>query len=520
MDKSQLNPIKVYVVGSGKNYANWVSTHLVDKIDEANLVLLTGGEDVNPKYYNEPAHPRTYFSQRDIHEMAIIQEAIKKKIPLYGTCRGLQILTVASGGKLIQDQSNSLSEHLLLYKNLILRNDIKSYDLDEFLKSEEVISKIENSLKIRFGINELFELKSTFAANKPTFKKSLNNLSIITIFSKYALHLNTFPLLVTSAHHQAAYPYDTLSKDDYAILSWTEGMHRTHQNGYAKELEIPEDVEIEAILLPKIQAYGIQGHPEWMLSRYKTINKNFNSAFNKYVEESIKIVTDFTQENLDQIPTITDLRNLRENSKLGNYNEVLLKKLTEMVIYLNSYLHFLSGFKALNSSFNVFSSEELLKEIENTIKNYLKYLILIEFSSKFTTFFTLSDKNGAGKIKLFTEFLKIIDEYELSEKSIQELNYYTKDLIEENVSKNILTKFNNYVKDSSVEFKSSNMSTTDFYNAVTKFNINNHFNIVNDVVEAIPEDLMEVEIGVPQENIPIPQVDPGFQFGPVNDPNF
>jgi GMP synthase-like glutamine amidotransferase len=70
------------------------------------LILFTGGEDVNPIYYNENTNSKTnYNSDRDKFEKSNLFEKYKN-IPKLGICRGAQFLTVMSGGKLIQHVEN------------------------------------------------------------------------------------------------------------------------------------------------------------------------------------------------------------------------------------------------------------------------------------------------------------------------------------------------------------------------------------------------------------------------------
>ncbi|MCH8536380.1 MAG: gamma-glutamyl-gamma-aminobutyrate hydrolase family protein [Alkalimonas sp.] len=66
-------------------------------------VVVTGGHDVDPVLYAaEPeVHPR-YDQERDKLEMAIIKQALDKRLPLLGICRGAQLLNVSRGGNLWQ----------------------------------------------------------------------------------------------------------------------------------------------------------------------------------------------------------------------------------------------------------------------------------------------------------------------------------------------------------------------------------------------------------------------------------
>ncbi|MDR0199512.1 MAG: gamma-glutamyl-gamma-aminobutyrate hydrolase family protein [Streptococcaceae bacterium] len=83
---------------------------LVDKI------LLTGGQDVDPRFYHEEPHYQldNVYPARDAFEIALIHEAIKKNKAVFGVCRGLQIMNVALGGSLYQSikQTDSTVKHM------------------------------------------------------------------------------------------------------------------------------------------------------------------------------------------------------------------------------------------------------------------------------------------------------------------------------------------------------------------------------------------------------------------------
>lgn len=106
------NKIKIYVVGRNTNYINFFikgSVELVHKLENAEIVLFTGGEDVHPSLYNCAVHPTTGSNiYRDKEELDIYNKAIK--LPniklLLGICRGSQFLCVANGGMLVQNVRN------------------------------------------------------------------------------------------------------------------------------------------------------------------------------------------------------------------------------------------------------------------------------------------------------------------------------------------------------------------------------------------------------------------------------
>lgn len=95
---------KVYVVGPWVDYASWIEDHeLVDNIKDADIVLFTGGEDVNPSIYGKVKHPRTYSNlDRDLEEREIFKSVSPKQLCL-GICRGSQLMCALNGGILVQD---------------------------------------------------------------------------------------------------------------------------------------------------------------------------------------------------------------------------------------------------------------------------------------------------------------------------------------------------------------------------------------------------------------------------------
>ncbi|KXT78136.1 gamma-glutamyl-gamma-aminobutyrate hydrolase family protein [Streptococcus sp. DD13] len=79
-----------------------------DYIASIDKLILSGGQDVYPKWYGEEDHgdPKHYFLERDYFEVALIVEALKQGKPIFAVCRGMQLLNVALGGSLHQDVSN------------------------------------------------------------------------------------------------------------------------------------------------------------------------------------------------------------------------------------------------------------------------------------------------------------------------------------------------------------------------------------------------------------------------------
>ncbi len=70
-------------------------------------LLLTGGGDLDPKFYGAKPHKSltVLTENRDAFELEIIKRALEKNMPMLGICRGHQALNVVLGGTLHQDLS-------------------------------------------------------------------------------------------------------------------------------------------------------------------------------------------------------------------------------------------------------------------------------------------------------------------------------------------------------------------------------------------------------------------------------
>lgn len=81
-------------------------------------LLLSGGSDLDPSYYGEKPLPELNVTlpERDAFEMALLGEALRRGIPIFGICRGLQVLNVALGGTLYQDLPSQLGRDILLHR--------------------------------------------------------------------------------------------------------------------------------------------------------------------------------------------------------------------------------------------------------------------------------------------------------------------------------------------------------------------------------------------------------------------
>jgi putative glutamine amidotransferase len=68
-------------------------------------ILFAGGEDVDPSFYGEQRKHDSVHDHRtrDEFEFALLDQALTRRAPILGICRGVQMINVGFGGTLYQD---------------------------------------------------------------------------------------------------------------------------------------------------------------------------------------------------------------------------------------------------------------------------------------------------------------------------------------------------------------------------------------------------------------------------------
>lgn len=78
--------------------------YLEDILSEMDGFVLQGGSDMAPESYGEsPIGKWKGDAHRDAYELKIVDFAVKNSVPLFGICRGFQVMNVYFGGTLYQD---------------------------------------------------------------------------------------------------------------------------------------------------------------------------------------------------------------------------------------------------------------------------------------------------------------------------------------------------------------------------------------------------------------------------------
>lgn len=75
----------------------------VNDIRNLDLIIFSGGEDINPRIYYEENTHSGYNDKRDAIELEILDNALNYGSKILGVCRGHQLINARLGGKLVQD---------------------------------------------------------------------------------------------------------------------------------------------------------------------------------------------------------------------------------------------------------------------------------------------------------------------------------------------------------------------------------------------------------------------------------
>ncbi|MGH3038816.1 MAG: gamma-glutamyl-gamma-aminobutyrate hydrolase family protein [Gaiellaceae bacterium] len=75
-----------------------------ETLDALDALLFSGGADLDPASYGAESHPETngIRPERDRAELALLEGALARDMPVLAVCRGSQVLNVARGGDLVQ----------------------------------------------------------------------------------------------------------------------------------------------------------------------------------------------------------------------------------------------------------------------------------------------------------------------------------------------------------------------------------------------------------------------------------
>lgn len=78
-------------------------------------LIFAGGGDIDPARYGDRPNETVYLvdADRDEFELKLAELILKSRVPTLGICRGMQILTVASGGDLVIHVPDAYGDRIL-----------------------------------------------------------------------------------------------------------------------------------------------------------------------------------------------------------------------------------------------------------------------------------------------------------------------------------------------------------------------------------------------------------------------
>ena len=99
----------------------------------ADGLLLSGGHDVHPFLFGADPLPKLghIHPERDEVELALTNAALVKGMPIFGICRGIQLLNVALGGTLYQDIESDYQQSPLKHTQQAARGVATHYVMVE-----------------------------------------------------------------------------------------------------------------------------------------------------------------------------------------------------------------------------------------------------------------------------------------------------------------------------------------------------------------------------------------------------
>lgn len=125
----------------------------IDELDDflltVDALIFSGGGDINPLMLGEEPvkELRSICAKRDLQELVLMKRAFDKQIPVLAICRGMQVMAVASGGKVVQDIYTSE-----FYRKPLIKH---SQELDRQFASHSVELDRDSVLCSLFGTTTL-----------------------------------------------------------------------------------------------------------------------------------------------------------------------------------------------------------------------------------------------------------------------------------------------------------------------------------------------------------------------------
>jgi len=126
----QLGYFIVLIPNNSKNIEQYFNLNV-------DLVVLSGGNNINPKLYNNDDILEDIYNLRDDIERSLVNLAIQKDIKILGICRGFHFINIFFNGSLTHNIKNHVNKkHILNSNNSILNTkEVNSFHNQAILES-------------------------------------------------------------------------------------------------------------------------------------------------------------------------------------------------------------------------------------------------------------------------------------------------------------------------------------------------------------------------------------------------
>ncbi len=166
------------------------------------IIILSGGVDVYPEFYNSNVLYEEdlykFDKNRDEFELELL-EKYHRKVPIFGICRGIQIINVYFKGTLFQHLPYDI-------KGIVIDNSHKIYpEIQDFNAKRKLRHVIYGKFfeEIKEMANDVNELKLVNSRHHQAIKKLADNFEILALAKDGIIEIikhNNYPILAVQYH--------------------------------------------------------------------------------------------------------------------------------------------------------------------------------------------------------------------------------------------------------------------------------------------------------------------------------
>lgn len=301
---------------------------------ELDALILQGGVDIHPSTYGHHSSKQKFNNfdlARDQYELCLIQEFIRQKKPIFGICRGLQLLNVHFGGTLVEDlESTGYFKHFDKSLEEKLTHEIQimpDSHLGHYYNEKQFVSSIHHQGIEKLGGGLLVE--------------ATTNDNLIEAFSK--IDLNHFILAVQ--WHPEFHTTEELMKSDKMFEMFLNAAKNRKFFGHLdisrpKKIKIGNStslslgVELELQLLNKSTFDLSPSAPSLINETQKKTQKIKAEIFQSMIEVETSICSDAHQIHADLQESLKILTEEAEkiNVAIGSIGTHPFAKYSERIV--------------------------------------------------------------------------------------------------------------------------------------------------------------------------------------------